>query len=248
MLESDDAGSIVYEAASCTRQHRVRGSIVYEYHAFTTFETNTLKNQMQFDPTNMGIRDVYTLMVQLITPRPIAWVSSISKDGVTNLAPYSFFNGVGANPPSVLYCPVNRRDGSQKDSLLNVLDTKEFVVNVVSAADAEIMNKSSADFASEISEFEALGIKTLPSEKIAPPRVASSLAQFECKLLQHIELASGPAGANVVIGEIVMMHVADSIINDGIIDPAKLDNVGRLGGKAYTKTTDRFELDRPPAP
>ena len=221
---------------------------MYEYHAFTTFETNTLKNQMQFDPSNMGIRDVYTLMVQLITPRPIAWVSSISKDGVTNLAPYSFFNGVGANPPSVLYCPVNRRDGSQKDSLLNVLDTKEFVVSVVSAADAEIMNKSSADFASEISEFEALGIKTLPSEKIAPPRVASSLAQFECKLLQHIELASGPAGANVVIGEIVMMHVADSIINDGIIDPAKLDNVGRLGGKAYTKTTDRFELDRPPAP
>ena len=113
---------------------------------------------MQFDPSDMGIRDVYTLMVQLITPRPIAWVSSVSKTGVTNLAPYSFFNGVGANPPSVLYCPVNRRDGSQKDSLLNVLDTKEFVVNVVSAANAEIMNQSSADFESEVSEFEALDI------------------------------------------------------------------------------------------
>ncbi len=203
---------------------------------------------MHFDPSNMGIRDVYTLMVQLITPRPIAWVSSVSKAGVNNLAPYSFFNGVGANPPSMLFCPVNRRDGSRKDSLLNVLDTKEFVVNVVSAADAETMNNSSADFAAEVSEFEALGIQTLSSKKIAPLRVASSLAQFECRLLKHIELSDGPAGSNVVIGEIVMMHVADSIIDDGIIDPAKLDNVGRLGGKAYTKTTNRFELDRPPAP
>ena len=203
---------------------------------------------MQFDPANMGIVDTYRLMVQLITPRPIAWASTVSKSGVNNLAPYSFFNGIGANPPSVLFCPVNRRDGSQKDSLLNVLDTKEFVVNVVSAADAETMNLSSADYDSEVSEFEALGIKTLDSEKISPLRVASSLAQFERRLLQHIELADGPAVANVVIGEIVMMHVDDSIIDDGVIDPAKLDNVGRLGGKAYTKTTDRFELDRPPAP
>ena len=110
------------------------------------------------------------------------------------------------------------------------------------------MNNSSANYASEVSEFEALGIEMLCSEKIAPLRVASSLAQFECRLLKHIELSDGPAGANVVIGEIVMMHVADSIIDEGIIAPARLDNVGRLGGKAYTKTTDRFELDRPPAP
>lgn len=203
---------------------------------------------MQFDPTNMSIRDIYSLMVQLITPRPIAWVSSISSDGVTNLAPYSFFNGVGANPPSVMFCPVNRRDGSQKDSLSNVLATKEFVVNVVSAADAEKMNQSSADYDSEVSEFEAIGIETLPSEKVRPPRVASSLAQFECRLLKHLELASGPAGANVVIGQIVMLHVDDSIIDNGVLDPAMLDNVGRLGGKAYTKTTDRFELDRPTVP
>lgn len=196
----------------------------------------------------MGIRDVYTLMVQLITPRPIAWVSSMSKHGVANLAPYSFFNGIGANPPSVLFCPVNRRDGSKKDSLLNVLETKEFVVNVVSAADAEIMNGTSADYSSETSEIEALGIETIASKKVSPPRVASSLAQFECKLLQHIELADGPAGANVIIGEIVMMHVDDTIITENVIDPGKLDNVGRLGGKAYTKTTDRFELDRPPLP
>jgi flavin reductase (DIM6/NTAB) family NADH-FMN oxidoreductase RutF len=203
---------------------------------------------MKFDPSEMGIVDTYRLMVQLITPRPIAWVSTVSKSGATNLAPYSFFNGIGANPPSVLFCPVNRRDGTKKDSLLNALETKEFVVNVVSAANAEIMNASSADYLPDTSEIEALNIETIPSQIVTPPRVAASLAQFECKLLQHIELADGPAGANVVIGEIVMMHVDDSIIADGIIDPALLDNVGRLGGKAYTKTTDRFELERPPAP
>ena len=203
---------------------------------------------MIFDPAEAEIRATYRLMVQLITPRPIAWVSSISKEGVTNLAPYSFFNGIGANPPSLLFCPVNRRDGSQKDSLLNVLDTKEFVVNIVSAANAKTMNLTSADYAPEVSEFDALEIETVESKIVTPPRVAASHAQFECKLLKHIELASGPAGANVVIGEIVMIHVDDAIVEDGIIDAAQLDNVGRLGGKSYTKTTDRFELDRPPVP
>ena len=203
---------------------------------------------MQIDPTESSVREIYTLMVQLITPRPIAWVSSVSEAGVTNLAPYSFFNGVGANPPTVVFCPANQRDGSPKDSLRNVLETNEFVVNVVSSDDAAVMNQSSANYDSEVSEFEVIGIETLESEKVTPPRIASSRAQFECRLLQHIELGTGPSGANVVIGEIVLLHVADSIISDGIVDPAKLDNIGRLGGKAYTKTTDRFELDRPTAP
>ena len=203
---------------------------------------------MQIDPTESSVREIYTLMVQLITPRPIAWVSSVSEAGVTNLAPYSFFNGVGANPPTVVFCPANQRDGSPKDSLRNVLETNEFVVNVVSSDDAAVMNQSSANYDSEVSEFEAIGIETLESEKVTPPRIASSRAQFECRLLQHIELGTGPSGANVVIGEIVKLHVAESIISDGIVDPAKLDNIGRLGGKAYSKTTDRFELDRPTAP
>ena len=152
---------------------------------------------MEFNPSEMGIRDVYTLMVQLITPRPIAWVSSVSKAGMTNLAPFSFFNGVGANPPALLFCPVNRRDGSRKDSLLNVLETKEFVVNVVSAKNAELMNQTSADYPSDASEFESLEIATVDSKIVKPPRVAAALAQFECRLLKHIELASGPAGSNL---------------------------------------------------
>lgn len=203
---------------------------------------------MQFDPTDISLRDVYTLMVQLIQPRPIAWVSSVSKTGIANLAPYSFFNGVGANPPTLLFCPANKKDGGRKDSLTNVLETKEFVVNVVSATDAEIMNQSSAEYSSETSEFEAIGINTLDSSIVTPPRVASSLAQFECRLWRHIELAPGPAGANIVIGEIVMVHVDDVAIKDGEVDPAKISNIGRLGGKSYSRTTDRFDLDRPSVP
>ncbi len=203
---------------------------------------------MQFNPSEMQIREVYTLMVQLITPRPIAWVSSISNSGVTNLAPYSFFNGVGANPPSILFCPVNRRDGSKKDSLINVLETGEFVVNMVSFENASLMNETSADFAPEESEFDALNIETVPSVIVKPPRVANSLAHFECKLLKHIELSQGPAGSNIVVGEIVMMHVDDSVVQDGGVDIATLDQVGRLGGKSYSRTTDNFELDRPQNP
>ncbi len=203
---------------------------------------------MQFNPAEMGIREVYTLMVQLITPRPIAWVSTVSKGGVTNLAPYSFFNGIGANPPSVLFCPVNRRDGSKKHSLLNVLETGEFVVNLVCFDDAEVMVQTSADFEENHSEIDALGIETAASSLVQPPRVASSLAQFECKLLKHIELADGPAGANVVIGEVVMMHVDDSVVDKNVVDISELDNVGRLGGKSYTRTTDNFELERPSVP
>ena len=164
------------------------------------------------------------------------------------MAPYSFFNGVGANPPSLLFCPVNRRDGSPKDSLRNVLETKEFVVNVVSSSCAPQMNQTSADYPPKSSEIEALRIDTLASKLVRPPRVATSMAQFECRLLKHVELAAGPAGANVVIGEIVMVHVDDMIIDGKTIDPQKLDNVGRLGGKAYSRTTDRFELDRPSIP
>ena len=115
---------------------------------------------MQFNPDTMSVAEVYRLMVQLITPRPIAWISTVSQEGVANLAPYSFYNGVGANPPSLLFCPANQRDGSRKDSLVNVLQTKEFVVNVVSESDAALMNQTSAQYAPGVSESEVLGIET----------------------------------------------------------------------------------------
>ena len=198
---------------------------------------------MQFDPNEMKVRDIYGLLVQLVVPRPIAWVSSISDTGVTNLAPYSFFNAVGANPPTLMFCPVNRRDGSFKDSLSNVIENGEFVVNVVSHDLGPAMKETATDFDSEISEFEAVGIDVLDSTSVKPPRVANSLAQFECRLNRVIHLAEGPAGANIVIGDIVQIHVSDSVMSEpGKIDPEKLDAIGRMGGSSYTRTTQRFDL------
>ena len=198
---------------------------------------------MNFDPDAMKVREIYQLLVQLVVPRPIAWVSSISDAGVTNLAPYSFFNAVGANPPTLMFCPVNRRDGSFKDSLNNVIENGEFVVNVVSHDMGPAMKETAAEFDSEISEFEAVGIDALESACVKPPRVANSLAQFECRLNRIIHLAEGPAGANIVIGDIVQIHVSDNVISEpGKIDYEKLDAIGRMGGTSYTRTTDRFDL------
>lgn len=204
---------------------------------------------MEFDPDSMSTRDVYLKMVSLITPRPIAWVSTLSQTGVANLAPYSFFNGIGANPPSLMFAPVNRRDGSRKDSLLNVENNGQFVVNVVSFEQAESMNQTSADFDSETSEFSACGLTPLESMKVSPPRVAEAKASFECELLQTLHLGTGPAGANLVIGRIVMIHVADEVVTEsGEVLPESLDTIGRLGGAGYSRTTDRFDLQRPDPP
>ena len=125
---------------------------------------------MLFDPEQMSVRDIYLHMVRLITPRPIAWVSTCSQAGKHNLAPFSFFNGVGANPPTVVFSPVNRRDGSKKDTLLNVEETGEFVVNIVSYSQAEQMNQTSADYDSEINEFEAVGFNSVGIRKNKTPK------------------------------------------------------------------------------
>ncbi len=201
---------------------------------------------MVIDPDQASIREVYSYMVGLITPRPIAWVSSMSGQGELNLAPFSFFNGVGASPPTLMFCPANRRDGSPKDTLVNVEQTKEFTISIVSFDQAELMNQTSADHDSRVSEFATCGVVGAPSTKVRPPRVRDALASFECELLQLLKLGDGPSGANVVIGRIVLVHVADEIITrEGRVDAAKLDAIGRLGGRAYTRTTDRFELERP---
>jgi len=200
---------------------------------------------MHYDPADMSVKEIYQLLVQLVVPRPIAWVSSISNDGVTNLAPYSFFNAVGANPPTLMFCPVNRRDGTFKDSLANVIDNGEFVVNVVSYDLGDTMSQTSADFDKEISEFEEVGIENVPSVCVGPPRVARSLAQFECRRNRIIHLGEGPAGANIVIGDILKIHVSDEVIKEpGKIDPEKLDAIGRMGGARYCRTSEQFDISR----
>ena len=204
---------------------------------------------MQLDPNEMQLRDIYTTMVGLITPRPIAWVSSMSRGGVANLAPYSFFNGVGANPPTIMFCPANQRDGSPKDTLANIQQTKEFVVNVVTEPDADAMNLTAANFTPDEDEFVMAGIQKADSIKIAAPRVANAAAAFECQLHSALEIGAGPAGANLVIGEIVCIYVRDDLINSaGDIVTDRLHTIGRMGGTQYARTRDRFDIARPKRP
>ena len=201
---------------------------------------------MELDPDQLNTRTMYEWMIHSILPRPIAWVSTVSISGVTNLAPFSFFQGVCARPPTLMFCPVNHRDGSSKDTLRNIEATGEFVVNTVSAADAEAMNATSAMLGFEESEFERFGIAAAPSVVVRPPRVVSVSVAFECRLDRIIRVSEGPAGGNIVLGRIVRMHVADAVIGaNGYPDPDRLDLIGRMGGTEYLRTRDRFSIDRP---
>ena len=201
---------------------------------------------MELDPDSLNTRTMYEWMIHSILPRPIAWVSTVSMSGVTNLAPFSFFQGVCARPPTLMFCPVNHRDGSPKDTLRNIEATGEFVVNAVSAADTEAMNATSAIMGFEESEFERFGVAAVPSVVVRPPRGASASVAFECRLDRIIRVSEGPAGGNIVLGRIVRMYVADAVIGaNGYPDPDRLDLVGRMGGTEYLRTRDRFSIDRP---
>jgi flavin reductase (DIM6/NTAB) family NADH-FMN oxidoreductase RutF len=205
---------------------------------------------MNIDPESISAGRMYRWMVGLITPRPIAWVSTQDDQGVCNLAPYSFFNGVGANPPTVMFCPANRSDGTPKDSHANVLRTGEFVVNIVTEDLADAMNKTSQELRPDEDEFEWAGLAKATSKIVKPPRVAVAAAAMECVLHSAITLGSGPGGSNLIIGRIVHLHVANQYIdeqyvNEQVLDADRLHTVGRMGGADYCRTTDRFRLDRP---
>lgn len=201
---------------------------------------------MLIDPSETSTRDMYQHMIRAITPRPIAWVSSVSNRGIVNLAPFSFFSGVTANPPSVVISVANRRDGSKKDTLLNIEENGQFVVNVVNRTLAEAMNQTSAEYPPEVDEFEAAGLTPIPSMRINPPRVSGAPIQMECELIQVVPVGEGPAASHLVIGRILVMHVDDQVVDkEGNIDPSKVDAVGRMGGASYTTTRDRFDLSRP---
>ncbi len=201
---------------------------------------------MLLDFTTLSPRNAYQWMTSTILPRPIAWVSTISPDGVTNLAPFSFFQGITANPPTLMFVPVNNRDGSKKDTVRNIELVPEFVVNLVTRGLAASMNETAALLPYGESEFSRFGVAAAKSEKVRPPRVAASPVAFECVLDRIVLVGAGPLAANVVFGRILAAHVADSVIGPGgLPDAATLDLVGRLGGEGYTTTRDTFSLVRP---
>ena len=201
---------------------------------------------MRLDFTALKPRDAYGWMISTILPRPIAWVSTISAEGKTNLAPFSFFQGVCANPPTLMFVPVNTRDGAKKDTTRNLEAVPECVVNLVPFVLAEQMNACAALLPYGESEFEKFGIASAPSERVRPPRVAAAPVAFECTLDRIVRIGDGPLAANVVFGRILVAHVNDAVLApDGTPDPARLDLIGRLGGESYTRTTERFALKRP---
>jgi flavin reductase (DIM6/NTAB) family NADH-FMN oxidoreductase RutF len=197
------------------------------------------------DPQDHAPQNIYKLLIGSIVPRPIAFVSTISCDGVRNLAPFSFFTAIGASPPAVCFAPAVRGAGGHKDTLVNVEATGEFVVNIVSEDFSEQMNACSADVAPEVDEFALSGLTPVASDLVRPPRVAESRIQMECRLLQVVHLSSAPHGGNLVIGEVLRFHIAEELLDGWRIDPEKLRAIGRMGGPTYCRTTDRFDMPRP---
>jgi flavin reductase (DIM6/NTAB) family NADH-FMN oxidoreductase RutF len=211
---------------------------------------------MDVTPSHLAHREVYNILLSAVAPRPIAWVSSLSASGQPNLAPFSFFNAVCAEPPLLAFAPSMRSPkksgaaagepvGEPKDTLRNIRETREFVINVVTYELAEAMNLTSGEYDAAINEFEVAKLASAPSKLVWPRRVAESPVSFECKLHQILDFNPGPEGGSLVIGEIVSIHVDDRHIKEGRLDRNSLDLIGRMGGMQYTRTTQRFELARP---
>ena len=184
----------------------------------------------------------------LIAPRPIAWVSSIGHGGHVNLAPYSHFNIAAVDPPMVMFAPAAKDErGTPKDTLRNVTEVPEFVVNIVSYDQRELMNLTSKVHDYGVSEFEAAGLATAPSINVRPPRVAQCRAALECRVWKTLELPKGPLNrrAHVVIGEVVGIHVDPSIVSAGRVQASLLQQVARLGYLEYSAVFETFEMPRP---
>ncbi len=211
---------------------------------------------MDVTPSQLAHREFYNLLISALVPRPIAWVSSVSASGQPNLAPFSFFNAVCAKPPLLAFAPGMRSPkksgtaaggptGEPKDTLRNIRETGEFVINMVTYELAEAMNLTSGDYDASINEFEVAKLGSAPSKVVRPRRVAESPVSFECKLHQILDFNPAPEGGSLVIGEIVSIHVDERHLKEGRLDRNSLDLIGRMGGMQYTRTTERFEMVRP---
>lgn len=193
---------------------------------------------------------IYKILLGSIVPRPIAWVSTVSAGGVANVAPFSFFTVASCNPPIICFAPAFKPvlvEGRPvpKDTLRNIYESQEFVVNIVSQDLAERMNQTSGEYAAAVSEFAVAGLTALPSTQIRPPRVGESLINMECRLHQVIEFGQQAGAGTLVLGRILCVHLNDEVYKGSHIDLDVLQPIGRLAGKQYCTVRDRFELERP---
>lgn len=200
---------------------------------------------MIINPENLNNKDRYKLMIGSIVPRPIAWVSSMDSNGTLNLAPFSYFTAVASNPMTLIFCPGwSSLRGRMKDTLYNVRQTGEFVINIVDESTKEAMNLSATEFEAGISEFEWAGVTTAASQTIQVPRVAEAPIAFECTLQQVVVIKEGPGGGAAVFGEVQSIFVRDDVLENGRILPEKLQPIGRMAGASYAHINDFFDLTR----
>lgn len=187
----------------------------------------------------------------LVSPRPIAWVASLDGEGRANLAPFSYFNALNEAPPLVAISVngLKPTEPHTKDTLRNILETKEYSINLVSAALGEAMNTSSAQYEADVDEFEKAGLEKADCVEIAAPRVAASPASFECRLWKHVELPAWvpEARADLLIGEVVGVHIDDAVIREGRVDVTAYQPLARLGYLDYAKVDSVFQMKRPSA-
>ncbi|WP_017939291.1 flavin reductase family protein [Zestomonas thermotolerans] len=202
---------------------------------------------MQLDFTRIAPAEAYRWLASTVTPRPIAWVSSRAADGSCNLAPFSFFQVISDEPPTLLVNVSTRDDGSLKDTLRNVRETGELVIQLVSAEQAAAMNASAAVLPHGVSEFAHCNIPSQPGVRVNVPRVAGVAVAFECQVAEIQPYPRETPNCHLVFARILLAHIADEVLVDGgrHVDPARLDLIGRLGGSNYCTTRDRFAMVRP---
>tara|TARA_Y100000994_G_scaffold231460_1_gene217874 strand:+ start:3017 stop:3907 length:891 start_codon:yes stop_codon:yes gene_type:complete len=204
---------------------------------------------MKIDPNNIIIKDLHSYLLSIIGPRPIALASTINQSGLSNVSPFSFFNIFSANPPIAIFSPARRvRNNTEKDTLNNIENTKEVVINIVNYNLVEQASIASNEYAKEIDEFHKAGLTKIKSKKIKPYRVKESPVQMECKVNQIIKLGEQGGAGNLIICEILLIHISEEILDSkNRIDPNKLQLVGRMGGNWYCKGFNEslFEIQKP---
>jgi flavin reductase (DIM6/NTAB) family NADH-FMN oxidoreductase RutF len=199
---------------------------------------------MKIDPASLDARNVHDLLVGCVLPRPIAFVSTIGKDGVYNAAPFSFYTILSLHPALIGFTVGRRRGGIKKDTLVNIEFAGEFVINVVPESIAEAMNKAAGDYPSDVDEFVETGLTPVQSDLVRPPRVAESPIQLECRLMQILEFGALPTTHNFIIGEVLRVHVQNELVVDGVVQSDRVKAVGRLGAELYCRTREIFEMKR----
>ena len=203
---------------------------------------------MKIDLNDENAREMHHILMSIIAPRPIAWVSTISTDGIYNLAPFSAFCVMSVNPAVVGFNSAAFRDGRKKDTFINIESTGEYVINMVDESLAEAMNITSASFPPETDEYQEAGLTPVKADLVKAPMVGESPFSLECRLRQILKFGEEPMTNNFIIGDVLLIHVKDEYYINDEINASALKLIGRLGGRGidrYCRTTDSFEMQRP---